>query len=55
MYASEERDAVLETQVITMAEHARSGDSRGAIGYFHPLLFFSSVHSITLMRPLGCH
>ena len=55
IYASEDQDAVLEIQVITVAENARSGDSRGAIGYFVPPLFFTSAHSITLKSPLLYH
>ena len=55
IYASEDRDAVLEIQVITVAENARSGDSRRAIGYFVPPLFHTTVHSITLTSPLLFH
>lgn len=55
IYASEDQDAVLEIQVITVAENVRSGDWRRAIGCFVPPLFLTSVHSITLMSPLFCH
>lgn len=49
------QNAVLENQVITVAEKARSGDSRRATVYFVPLLFLTSVHSITLTSPLLSH
>lgn len=54
MYASEDRDAVLEIQVITVAGNTRSGDSGRAIGYFVLPLFHTRVHSITLTSPLLC-